>query len=80
MAKAITIRNVSDKVRNELAGRAARKGQSLQEYMLAQLARMVERPDMDLLFDQIREHKDRTGSRLSAAQILRHRDAGRRGR
>ena len=34
MALAITIRNVPDEVRNELASRAALKGWSLQQFLL----------------------------------------------
>ena len=78
MAKAITIRNVSDKVRNELAARAARKGQSLQEYLHAELTALASRMDMDEWLARVRENKERTGSRLSVAKILKYRDRDRR--
>ncbi|WP_396654373.1 FitA-like ribbon-helix-helix domain-containing protein, partial [Microbacterium sp.] len=35
MSVAITVRNVPDDVRDELASRAARSGRSLQEYLSA---------------------------------------------
>lgn len=46
MAVTMTIRNVPDEVRSELAARAARAGQSLQEYLLAELGRLAAKPDL----------------------------------
>jgi antitoxin FitA len=40
----ISIRAVPDAVRDELAARAARSGQSLQEYLLAELTALASRP------------------------------------
>lgn len=78
MAKSITIRDVPDKTRDELAARAAASGRSLQEYLRAQLIELASRPDPAVLFARIRERKARTKSTLSTAQILSHRDADRR--
>ena len=40
----ITIRNVPDEVRDELAARAARAGRSLQEFLSAELVRIASTP------------------------------------
>ena len=74
----MTIRDVPDGVRDELAARAARAGQSLQEYVRAQLTALAERPSPEQLWDRV-EHRIRaTGTRLSAEAILKARDADRR--
>ncbi len=74
----VTIRDVPDETRDELAARAAATGRSLQEYLRTQLIDLARRPDPDALLAQIHERKRRTGSRLSTRRILRHRDAARR--
>lgn len=74
---AITIRDVPDETRDELAARAARGGRSLQEYLRLQLIELARRPDPDALLARVRERKRRTGSRLSVSSILAHRDADR---
>lgn len=74
----ITIREVPDEARDELAARAASSGRSLQEYLRAQLIELARRPDPDALLDRIRSRKRRTGSTLDAERILRHRDADHR--
>jgi plasmid stability protein len=75
---AITIRDVPEDTRNELAARAARTGRSLQEYLRAQLIALATKPDAETLIAQVRERKQRTATSLSADQILGHRDADRR--
>ena len=75
---AITIREVPDETRNELAARAARSGRSLQEYLRQTLIDLAAKPDMTELLDELRARKETTGSRLSAEQILAFRDDGRR--
>lgn len=75
---AITVRNVSQATRDELAGRAAARGQSLQEYLAAALESMVAKPDLDQLLQAIRDRKAATGSVISAEDILDSRDADRR--
>lgn len=74
----ITVRDVPDETRDELAARAARSGRSLQEYLRAQLIELARRPDATALVARIRERKAHTGSRLSPERILAHRDAERR--
>jgi plasmid stability protein len=68
----ITIRNVPEETRNELAARAARSGRSLQEYLRAQLVELAERPDIQTWLAQVREHKRQAGGgiELSTETIL----------
>jgi len=77
MPSSVTIRNLPDDVRDELAARAARSGQSLQEHLRAALIDLVARPSASDLMARVRARKAATGSRLAAVDILRHRDAGR---
>ena len=74
----ITIRDVPDDVRNELAARARRSGRSLQEYLQAQLAGLAQRPDPTELLQRVQERKRSTGSELSRERILELRDDDRR--
>jgi len=74
----MTIRDVPDAVRDELAARAARSGRSLQEYVRARLIQLAARPDAETTLGMIRERKARTGSSLTTRSVLAHRDADRR--
>lgn len=74
----ITIRDVPEDVRDELAARARLSGRSLQEYLRAELEELARRPHPDVLLAQARERTRQTGTRLSAAQILAHRSHDRR--
>ncbi len=74
----ITVRDVPDEARDELAARAAATGRSLQEYLRHELIELARRPDPEVLVERIRERKHHTASRLSVDQILRHRDTARR--
>ena len=78
MPTSVTIRDVPDRTRDELASRAAASGRSLQEYLRAKLIELASRPDAEAILARIRERKERTGTRLSAATIVGHRDADRR--
>ncbi|MGQ0773288.1 MAG: FitA-like ribbon-helix-helix domain-containing protein [Pseudonocardiales bacterium] len=78
MPTSITIRNVPDDVRNELAGWAARAGRSLQEHLRSELIELARRPSVEQLLDRVRERKAATSTRLSIEEILEHRDADRR--
>jgi plasmid stability protein len=78
MTKSITIRHVPGEIRDELAARAARSGQSLQEYLHAQLCALASSPDPQRMLEAIRERKRVTGARLDAARILELRDSDRR--
>ncbi len=74
----ITVRDVPDSARDELASRAARTGRSLQEYLRKELIDLASRPDPAALAQRISERKRQTGTTLTAAKIIKHRDAGRR--
>jgi antitoxin FitA len=78
MAIQITVRDVPEKVRDELAARAALQGKSMQEYLRAELERLAARPSVDVWLAQVRKRKRASHSRISAAQILKERDADRR--
>lgn len=73
----ITVRDVPDEARNELAARAAGSGRSLQEYLRNELIELARRPDPQALAARIRARKGRTGSAMSAEKIVGHRDADR---
>jgi plasmid stability protein len=76
MATSITIRDVPDETRDELAARAALSGRSLQEYLRARLIELARQPDAEALVRRIQARKAATGSSLPAARILSHRDSG----
>jgi plasmid stability protein len=78
MAIQITIRDVPEKVRDELAARAALQGKSMQEYLRTELERMAARPSMDAWLERVRKRKRASQTRISAADILKARDADRR--
>lgn len=72
MAVQITIRNVPDAVRNELASRAAAEGRSMQEYLRLALERLASLPTNESLIRQIRERKRLSQTNVSAEQILKY--------
>jgi antitoxin FitA len=73
----ITIRDVPQQARDELAARAARSGRSLQEYLRAELIELASSPDQAALVERIRERKRVTGSLVDVRAILSDRDAER---
>jgi antitoxin FitA len=74
---AITIRDVPDEVRDELAARAAGSGRSLQEYLSAALAELAARPSVEAVVAAARARAKASGRRFSAATIIADRDAER---
>jgi antitoxin FitA len=78
MGVQITIRNVSEEVRDELASRAARERKSMQEYLKGELERLAARPSMHAWLERVRERKHAADRRVPGTQILKHRDADRR--
>ena len=78
MPTAITVRNVPDDVRDELAARAARAHQSLQEYLRSMLIDSAARPPIADVIARARARVEVTGSTVSAASILAARDTDRR--
>lgn len=77
MSVQITIRDVPDAVKDELAARAALQGKSMQEYLRAELERLAARPPVEKVLERIRERKGMAGTRLFPEEILAHRDADR---
>ena len=73
----ITVRDVPEETRDELAARAAGSGRSLQEFLRSELIELARRPDSQVLMAQVRERKLRTESRLARDRIIGHRDADR---
>jgi plasmid stability protein len=77
MSVAITIRDVPDDVRDELAARAARAGQSLQEYLRGMLVESAARPPVKDVVARARARVATTGVTVDAATILAAREAER---
>jgi hypothetical protein len=78
MAIRITIRDVPERVRDELASRAALQGKSMQEYLRSELERLASRPSVESWLQQVRKRKRTADTKLSIAEIVEHRDADRR--
>jgi plasmid stability protein len=78
MAVQITVRDVPERVRDELAARAASQGRSMQEFLRAELERLASRPTVDAWVRQVRSRKRATQTRVASRRILKDRDADRR--
>ena len=78
MAVQITIRDVPEEVRDELALRAASQRKSMQEYLRGELERIVSRPSVDAWLKTVRERKDAAKTRVPPSVIVRARNADRR--
>lgn len=74
----MSVRDVPDTVRDELAARAARAGMSLQEYVRALLVESASRPAVADVIARARERVVVTGVLVDAGTILAERDADRR--
>ena len=61
----VLVRDVPDEVHAELQRRAERRGQSLQQYLAAELRRLAERPSVDEVLERIERHR---GGRVGLAQ------------
>ncbi len=75
---AITIRDVPNEARDELAARAAREGKSLQEYLRGLLLETVAKPSVADVLARARRRVAATGVEVDAQTILDARDADRR--
>ena len=73
----VTIRDLPDGVRDELASRAARSGRSLQQYLRQHLTDVASRPDMEMLLDEIRRRKQASPTVRNVEDLLRWRDEAR---
>jgi plasmid stability protein len=78
MTVQLTIRDVPEKVRDELAARAALQGKSMQEFLRAELERLAARPSIKAWLQQVGKRKRATQNRLSSEQILEARESNRR--
>jgi len=74
----ITIRDVPEHVRDELASRAALQGRSMQEFLRQSLEAMASRPSPEQWLNTVRERKQVYGSVLSSDDILDELDKDRR--
>ena len=76
---AITIRNVPQATRDVLAVRAARAGQSLQEYLFGELERMASTPTIDEWLERVERSRAAVpASRLGPDEIVELIEEGRR--
>lgn len=75
---AMTIRDVPDTTRDVLAARAARNGQSLQEYLRTMLIELASQADIGELVASVRERKASTDAALAPDEILEHLSSDRR--
>ena len=74
----ITIRNVPEEVRDELAARAALKRQSMQEYLLCELERLAGLPSIETVLDEVRRRVEASGTSIPSSVILEARDSDRK--
>lgn len=66
----VLVRNVPDEVHAALQRRAEQRGQSLQQYLASELARLAERPSVDELFARVsRRGGGRVGLHQAAADL-----------
>lgn len=70
MSKMIQIRNVPDEVHREAKVRAARAGMTLSAYLLREIERSLETPDIEELMARIRS-RERIHPSESPAEIIR---------
>lgn len=70
----VLVRNIPDEVHAALQSRAERRGQSLQQYVASELARLVARPSVDELFARVAR---RQGGRVGLDQATADLDAER---
>jgi antitoxin FitA len=78
MTVRITIRDVPETVRDELASRAALKGMSMQEFLRVELERLASKPSIEAWLAAVRRRKRAAKKRVPAHTILAMRDADRR--
>ena len=77
MSVQLTIRGVPEKVRDELASRAALQRQSMQEFLRGELERIAARPSPEQWLNAVRDRKEAAGTRVTPYSIVRARDADR---
>ena len=72
MAVHITVPNVPEAVRDELAARAALANKSMQAYLRDELERLASRPSIERWLEQVRERLETSQTRMPAEDILHH--------
>ena len=75
---AVTVRDVPNDVRDELAARAARAGKSLQEFLRGILIAAADKPAVDEVLARARARASATGVRVEVSATLAALDADRR--
>ena len=82
MGVQITIRNVPEEVRDELASRAALKRQSMQQYLRGELERLAGMPSVEVVLERARRRVEASDSGVTSADIVRmlEEDRNERGR
>jgi antitoxin FitA len=70
MSKMVQIRNVPDALHRKLKVRAAETGQTLSDYLLAELERLAARPTRDQMLARLHSRK-RVTLKTPAAEIIR---------
>lgn len=71
MSKSITIRDVPDDVRNELAARAALRGRSLQAYLRDELIEAARREDVLAILRETHERQRSGHDAIASEEIVR---------
>ena len=74
----IQIRNIPEPVYDEIRRRARVRNQSIQQFMLAEIHRLVQRADKEELIQRIERFKARAGIELDVEQMLADLEADRR--
>lgn len=75
MSKMVQIRNVPDALHRKLKVRAAQAGQTLSDYLLAELDRVAARPTRDEMLTRIHSRKRVTLKTPGATVIREERDS-----
>jgi hypothetical protein len=71
----LLVRDVPDDVHAALQRRAERRGQSLQQYLAAELRRLAGRPSVDEVLEHIERHRGgRVGLRQAAEDLAEERE------
>ena len=75
MSRMVQIRNVPDSLHRKLKVRAAGAGQTLSDYLLAELERLASRPTRDEMLARIHGRKRVTLKRTAADVIRQERES-----
>lgn len=72
----VLVRDLPEEVHAQLQRRAESHGQSLQQYLVAELKRLAERPTIDEVLDRVeRRHGGRVGLAQAAADLTEDRQS-----